>query len=96
VGPLVTFEEALRAAGGLKLLPYEEERRHKLADRLRALPQRPRTVSLLIGPEGGFEAEEVRAATASGAEIVTLGRRVLRSETAAIVAAAIVLHELDG
>lgn len=49
-------------------------------------------VSLLIGPEGGFEPAEVEAAIAAGAHVVTLGERVLRSETAGIVAATLVLQ----
>jgi 16S rRNA (uracil1498-N3)-methyltransferase len=52
-------------------------------------------VSLFIGPEGGYADEEIALAQASGAVLVTLGRQVLRSETAGVVAAAIVLHTLD-
>jgi 16S rRNA (uracil1498-N3)-methyltransferase len=50
----------------------------------------PSRLGLLIGPEGGFTAEEREAALAAGAAGVTLGRRVLRAETAAIAAAALV------
>jgi 16S rRNA (uracil1498-N3)-methyltransferase len=55
--------------------------------------ERP-TVAVLIGPEGGFAAEEVALAREVGAQVVSLGRRILRSETAGIVAAAAVLYEL--
>ena len=51
-------------------------------------------VALFIGPEGGYEAAEVEAAAAHGAIPITLGRRVLRTETAAVVGAALVLYEL--
>lgn len=51
-------------------------------------------VGLYIGPEGGFEEREIEEAVFYGVIPVTLGRRILRTETAAIVAAAIVLHEL--
>ncbi len=47
---------------------------------------------LLVGPEGGFAAEEVGACLAAGARLATLGPRVLRFETAGIVAAALVQH----
>ncbi len=57
--------------------------------------ERPSAISLFIGPEGGFAAEEIEAATAAGLQAVTLGKRILRAETAALVAAALVLHELD-
>ncbi|MCP4424105.1 MAG: 16S rRNA (uracil(1498)-N(3))-methyltransferase [Chloroflexi bacterium] len=51
-------------------------------------------VSLFIGPEGGFTAVEIEQAQKAGAIPITLGQRILRAETAAIVATAIVLHEL--
>ena len=89
------FGEALAGAPGLLVVPYEAERANRLADYLRALPERPRTVSLFIGPEGGYTDEEIALTRGSGAALVTLGRQVLRSETAAVVAAAIVLHTLD-
>jgi 16S rRNA (uracil1498-N3)-methyltransferase len=51
-------------------------------------------VSLFIGPEGGFPPEEVELARRQGVRAVSLGRRILRAETVAIVAVALVLHEL--
>ncbi len=93
--PPLSFEEALAGAPGALIVPYEAERANRLADYLRALPERPQTVSLFIGPEGGYSDEEIALARDSGAALVTLGRQVLRSETAGVVAAAIVLHTLD-
>jgi 16S rRNA (uracil1498-N3)-methyltransferase len=55
----------------------------------------PRTVALLIGPEGGFSEREVELAKESGAIPITLGPRILRTETAAIVASALVLYEVS-
>lgn len=52
------------------------------------------SLALLIGPEGGFTPEEVALASEKGAVPVSLGPRVLRTETAAVVAAALVLYEL--
>ena len=51
-------------------------------------------VSLFIGPEGGFEKAEVDEMIAAGAIPLTLGHTVLRTETAAVIASALVLHEL--
>ena len=51
-------------------------------------------IALFIGPEGGWEPAEVEAATVVEAHIVTLGERVLRSETAGLVAATLALHAL--
>jgi 16S rRNA (uracil1498-N3)-methyltransferase len=51
-------------------------------------------IALFIGPEGGYETAEVEAAAAHGVAAFTLGRRILRTETAAVVGAALVLYEL--
>ena len=51
-------------------------------------------IALFIGPEGGYEAAEVEDAAAHGVAAFTLGRRILRTETAAVVGAALVLYEL--
>ncbi len=51
-------------------------------------------VSIFIGPEGGFTAVEIEQAEQHGVTPITLGQRILRAETAAIAAAAIILHEL--
>lgn len=51
-------------------------------------------VALYIGPEGGFDPDEVQEVTGYGAVPITLGPRILRTETAAVVGAALVLHEL--
>lgn len=99
IDPPLPFEEAVHQARGLKLMPFEGERARGLGVYLRGLTHRPETVSLFIGPEGGFEAAEVELAREAGAEIVSLGPRILRSETAGIVASALVLNavgELDG
>jgi 16S rRNA (uracil1498-N3)-methyltransferase len=48
-------------------------------------------VTILVGPEAGFSSEEVRLATDAGFQLISLGRRVLRSETAAPVACALVM-----
>ncbi len=95
IDPPLPYEEALASAPGVLVVPYEAERANRLADYLRALPERPLAVSLFIGPEGGYTDGEIALARGSGAALVTLGRQVLRSETAAVVAAAIVLHTLD-
>jgi 16S rRNA (uracil1498-N3)-methyltransferase len=94
VDPPRPFEDAIRLARGLKLLLYEGENRRGLGSYLRGLSRRPEAVSLFIGPEGGFEDAEVALAREAGAEIVSLGTRILRSETAGIVAVALTLDAL--
>lgn len=70
---------------GLRLVAWEEEHAARLTD----LPDTTQAVTLLIGPEGGLHADEVDAARAAGFTTVTLGRRVLRADTAAVVAVAL-------
>ena len=94
VDPPVAFEEAVRTAPGLRLLPWEGERSRGLRSYLRGLQLIPEAVSLFIGPEGGFAEEEAALAREAGCATVSMGQRVLRSETAGIVAAALVMHEL--
>jgi 16S rRNA (uracil1498-N3)-methyltransferase len=55
---------------------------------------KPKNIALLIGPEGGFTDDEIRLAYENGAAAINLGPRVLRTETAAMVASALVLYEL--
>lgn len=54
------------------------------------------SVGVFIGPEGGFADEEVSKAKAAGAEIITLGKRILRTETAGLATMAILMYELEG
>jgi 16S rRNA (uracil1498-N3)-methyltransferase len=91
-----TFEAAL-AGPGVVLLPYEDAEAtapniasilHQEIDAVFAA----RAVSILIGPEGGYEATEVERAITAGAHVVTLGQRVLRSETAGLVSATLVMQ----
>lgn len=87
-----------QAAGGLSLLAWEGESTTSLKAALRAEPaaniQHPTSnFQLFIGPEGGFTPEEVRLAEAHGIVPITLGRRILRAETAGLVAAVAILYE---
>jgi 16S rRNA (uracil1498-N3)-methyltransferase len=94
VDPPVPFEAAVRTGPGLRLVPWEGERSQGLRSYLRALDERPEAVSLIIGPEGGFAEDEIEVARAAGCVPLSLGPRILRSETAGIVVAALVMHEL--
>ena len=86
VEPARSFDALVAAPWpGLRLLAWEEE----AAQRLGALPADATEVLLVVGPEGGFAPAEVATARARGFTSVTLGPRVLRAETAAIVATAL-------
>lgn len=65
------------------IVPWEEESKNSLGDILTHPSPESRAVFLIVGPEGGFTGKEIEALINAGAHIVTLGPRVLRSETAA-------------
>ncbi len=85
------FPDAVSSASGCLILAYEGERDTTLRS---ALAGRPLAVSLFVGPEGGFTPDEIATARAAGARAITLGPRVLRTDTASPVLAALVLYEL--
>lgn len=76
------------------LIAWEEAKDVTLRQAL-AVEKRPSALSLFTGPEGGFAVEEINAAQTAGLTPITLGKRILRAETAALVAAALILHELE-
>ena len=71
---------------------WEEVNRNNLKDVLKSITSQQ--VNLVIGPEGGFTSEEAQAAVKAGYISVSLGKRILRVETAAMIAAGLVLYEL--
>ena len=85
--------------GALALMPWEEEHgqtlREALVPALNRGDSQPITVVLFIGPEGGLMAEEVTLAQRYGVQVVTLGQRILRAETAALATIANVMYELE-
>lgn len=94
--PTVSLTKAVLAAARdnpLCLIPWEEERNTGLKKVLTG--RKVTRIAALIGPEGGFSAEEVQSAVDAGFQRVTLGKRILRMETAAVVTAALVFHELE-
>ena len=78
----------------LLLVAYESENQVSLKEALQAHKD-AKTVGVIIGPEGGLSNEEVEAAKACSGIAVSLGRRILRTETAGLVAATAILYETD-
>lgn len=93
VGNLCSFAEALRAASACDriFLCYEGG-----GEGLKALlTDKPRSLALFVGPEGGFAPEEVAIAEQAGAVRITLGTRILRTETAPLAALSAIMFATD-
>ncbi len=90
---LSSFREALEQAGKADkaLLFYENEQAVTLKMALSKSPYQ--TVSLLTGPEGGLEEKEVSQAREAGLQVCTLGKRILRCETAPLCALSAVMYD---
>ena len=80
-------------AGHKALMPIPGALR-PLEEALGGVKREEASVSIFVGPEGGFTEEEVRAAEDAGVTLVTLGPRILRAETAAVAALTMTLYEL--
>lgn len=91
VGDIISFDDVVASLKDYDaaFIAYENERQNPISKAAKG-----KNIALIIGPEGGFTQEEVEAATGDGAISVTLGRRVLRAETASIVACALTLDSL--
>jgi len=89
LSPAMEFSEALASADqDVRLLLWEEEKTNRLRSVLGSRPA-PERASILVGPEGGLSGEEAAAAVAAGFIPVTLGSRILRTETAGMALLAI-------
>ncbi len=97
----ISFDLALESVrdAQIKLIPYElAAERGASMDRTRELIRSVspgQRIAILIGPEGGFTEEEVDKAVDAGFEMITLGRRILRTETAAMTVLSWFVLELD-
>lgn len=95
--PVVDFDKLLEETSlvdyDLKLLCWEGEKSRGIKDIVQ-VPDQSCSVMILIGPEGGISPEETKRAKAAGFQPITLGKRILRTETAAIAAIAILQHLL--
>ena len=98
VASVMSYREALEASKELDvlLIPYELARDRKKTKEIIGGIRPGKSVGIFIGPEGGFEKEEVELALEYGAEAVTLGRRILRTETAGLTMLSVLMFHLEG
>lgn len=97
ITPVMNFSQAIQYAAKMdvKLIPYElaegMDRTRELIDRL----EPGQSIAVFIGPEGGFEEAEIEQALEQGIEPVTLGKRILRTETAGFTVLSWLLYRLE-
>lgn len=93
----VKFAEAVKQAITLDeaLIPYElAEGMDEARERIRGLHDK-KTIGIFIGPEGGFEEDEIALAAEAGIHPITLGKRILRTETAGLCILSVIMFELE-
>lgn len=88
VSEVLSYAQAMDRAKemDLFLVPYENERGMEATKEALAQIRSGMSVGILIGPEGGFDEREISQAKAVGGQILSLGKRILRAETAAVTA----------
>jgi 16S rRNA (uracil1498-N3)-methyltransferase len=97
VYPVMDFKEAVDFAKNLDilLLPYEDAEGMAHSKKVIESVKDTRSAGIFIGPEGGFEEREVLLAEEAGAQTITLGHRILRTETAGMAVLSILMFLLE-
>lgn len=97
IHPVINYSQAIAYAKEMDvcLLPYEMAKGMKETKQIIAKIQPGKTIGVFIGPEGGFEEKEVEEALEIGAKTITLGRRILRTETAGLTILSILMFHLE-
>ncbi len=95
VEPIADFADAVASMGtdALNIMPYECEHDFTLKKAVRGTDKKK--INIIIGPEGGFDETEVDTARKNGLVTVTLGARILRTETASPAVCAAIMYETD-
>ena len=94
---VMTYKQALEFAKQLdvKLIPYELAKGMKETKELIQAIEPGKSIGVFIGPEGGFEEQEVADAMEAGANPITLGHRILRTETAGLAVLSVLMFQLE-
>ncbi len=97
VDGVMSLKEALQEASGFEvsLMPYENAEGMSYTRKLIGEIQPGQRVAVFIGPEGGLDEKEVAMALEMGTKPVTLGRRILRTETAGLAILSMLSYELE-
>lgn len=97
IGELTTLKEALKEAADFEvsMMPYENAEGMAFTRKLLEGIQPGQRVAIFVGPEGGFDESEVEAALSMGTKPMTLGRRILRTETAGLAILSMLVYVLE-
>lgn len=93
----MTLKEALNYAGEFdcSMIPYELAEGMAATKAVVSRIKSGMSVGIFIGPEGGFEEDEIELASSMGVEPVSLGKRILRTETAGLTALSVLMYHLE-
>lgn len=97
VHPVLSMKEAVAYAQNMdvKLIPYELAEGMQHTKQMIEAVKPEQSIAVFIGPEGGFEESEIQMAREAGIEPVTLGRRILRTETAGFTVISWLMYQLE-
>ncbi len=97
VGRVVNYKEAIKKAAseGMAIIPYEMAEGMKSLKSAAKKAAGEQVVSVFIGPEGGFEEAEIAFAEENGVVPVSLGKRILRTETAGFTTLSVLMYEIE-
>ncbi len=97
IHPIKTFTEAINDCNQLELglIPYENAQGIKYTKDIMCTLKNYSTVGVFIGPEGGFEESEIIAAKENNIQPITLGKRILRTETAGLAVLSMMMLSLE-
>lgn len=97
VKPVMSYKEAIQYAESLDvvLIPYELAEGMEETRQIIEAIHPGQSVGIFIGPEGGFETQEVEYAMEHGVKAITLGKRILRTETAGLTTLSILMYHLE-
>ena len=98
VKPVMSFKEAVEYGKSMDMLliPYEDAKGIAHSREVVETVKDKKSLGIYIGPEGGFERGEVDAAVAQGIKPISLGKRILRTETAGLAALSILMFLIEG
>ena len=98
INPIITIKDICKISNNYDaiILAYEKENENSIKQELNKIKQQNfKNIGIIIGPEGGLEEKEVELLKQNGAKVITLGKRILRTETVALNVLSNIIYELE-